>query len=60
MKSWKNKKDGGRVKIFGKVYSLKDLQMIGQEKVEDDLLEWINQDLDYICDCSMVRFFFFF
>lgn len=57
MKSWKNKIDGGRVKIFGKVYSLKDLQMIGQEKVEDDLLEWVNQDLDYICDNSTVRFY---
>ena len=57
MTLWKNKKDGGKVKIFGKLYSLKDLQMIGQEKVEDDLLEWVNQDLDYICDCSTVRFF---
>ena len=45
------------VKIFGKVYTLKDLQLIGQEKVEDDLLEWMYQDLDYICDNSTVRFF---
>ena len=45
------------VKIFGKVYTLKDLQMIGQGKVEDDLLEWLYQDLDYICDNSTVRFY---
>ena len=45
------------VKIFGKVYTLKDLQMIGQEKVEDDLLEWRYEDLDYICDNSEVRYY---
>lgn len=45
------------VKIFGKVYTLKDLQMIGQGKKEDDILKWEYQDLDYICDNSTVRFY---
>ena len=49
--------DGGKVKIFDRTYSLKKLQMIGQGKIEDDVLEWINQDLDYICDNYTVRFF---
>ena len=49
--------DGGEVKIFDRVYSLKKLQRIGQGKIEDDVLEWINQDLDYICDNSTVRFY---
>ena len=49
--------DGGKVKIFDRVYSLKKLQKIGQGKIEDDVLEWIDQDLDYICDNYTVRFF---
>ena len=49
--------DGGEVKIFDRTYSLKKLQKIGQGKIEDDVLEWINQDLDYICDNYIVRFF---
>ena len=49
--------DGGKVKIFDRTYSLKKLQRIGQGKIEDDVLEWINQDLDYICDNSTVRFY---
>ena len=49
--------DGGKVKIFDRTYSLKKLQKIGQGKIEDDLLEWIDQDLDYICDNSTVRFY---
>ena len=49
--------DGGKVKIFDRTYSLKKLQKIGQGKIEDDVLEWINQDLDYICDNYTVRFF---
>ena len=49
--------DGGKVKIFDKTYSLKKLQKIGQGKIEDDVLEWINQDVDYICDNSTVRFY---
>ena len=49
--------DGGKVKIFDRVYSLKKLQRIGQGKIEDDVLEWINQDLDYICDTYVVRFY---
>ena len=49
--------DGGKVKIFDRIYSLKKLQKIGQGKIEDDVLEWIYQDLDYICDNSTVRFF---
>ena len=49
--------DGGKVKIFDRVYSLKKLQKIGQGKIEDDVLEWIDQDLDYICDNSTVRLY---
>ena len=49
--------DGGKVKIFDRTYSLKKLQKIGQGKIEDDVLEWINQDVDYICDNSTVRFY---
>lgn len=49
--------DGGEVKIFDRTYSLKKLQKIGQGKIEDDVLEWIDQDLDYICDNYTVRFF---
>ena len=49
--------DGGKVKIFDRTYSLKKLQRIGQGKIEDDVLEWINQDVDYICDNSTVRFY---
>ena len=49
--------DGGKVKIFEKTYSLKKLQKIGQGKIDDDVLEWIGEDLDYICDNSTVRFF---
>lgn len=49
--------DGGKVNIFDRTYSLKKLQKIGQGKIEDDVLEWIDQDLDYICDCDSVRFF---
>ena len=49
--------DGGKVKIFDRTYSLKKLQKIGQGKIEDDVLEWIDQDLDYICGNSTVRFF---
>lgn len=49
--------DGGKVKIFDRTYSLKELQKIGQGKIEDDMLKWINQDLVYICDNSNVRFF---
>ena len=49
--------DGGKVKIFDRTYSLKKLQRIGQGKIEDDVLEWINQDLDYICDTYAVRFY---
>lgn len=49
--------DGGKVKIFDRTYSLKKLQKIGQGKIEDDVLEWIDQDLDYICDNSTVRFY---
>ena len=47
----------GKVKIFDRTYSLKKLQKIGQGKIEDDVLEWINQDVDYICDNSTVRFY---
>ena len=49
--------DGGKVKIFDRTYSLKKLQKIGQGKIEDDVLEWIDQDLDYICDNSTVRLY---
>ena len=49
--------DGGKVKIFDRTYSLKKLQKIGQGKIEDDVLEWINQDLDYICDTYAVMFY---
>ena len=49
--------DGGKVKIFDRTYSLKKLQRIGQGKIEDDVLEWINQDVDYICDNSTVRLY---
>ena len=38
--------DGGKVKIFDRAYSLKKLQRIGQGRRQDDVLEWINQDLD--------------
>ena len=38
-------------------YSLKKLKKIGQGKIDDDVLEWIDEDLDYICDNSTVRFF---
>ena len=45
------------IKIWGKCYNLRELQKIGQGKIEDDLLEWIDQYLDYICDCDSVRFY---
>jgi hypothetical protein len=45
------------VKIFGKVYTLPELQKIAREEVEDDILEFLIQDLDYICDNSLVRFY---
>lgn len=43
------------IKIWGKCYNLRELQKIGQGKIEDDLLEWLHQDLDYICDCEEAR-----
>lgn len=49
--------DGGKVEIFGKEYTLKRLQQIGQGKKEDDILEFIKEELDYICDNFTVRFF---
>ena len=45
------------VKIWGKCYNLRELQKIGRGDVEDDLLEWVKEDLDYICDCDSVRFY---
>ena len=38
--------DGGKVKIFDRTYSLKKLQKIEQGKIEDNVLEWINQNED--------------
>ena len=49
--------NGGEVEIFGKKYSLKTLQEMGQGKKEDDVLEFIKEELDYICDNFTVRFF---
>ena len=49
--------NGGKVEIFGKEYTLKRLQQIGQGKEEDDVLEFIKEELDYICDNFTVRFF---
>ena len=49
--------DEGKVKIFDRIYSLKKLQKIKQGNVEDDVLKWIKQDVDYICDNYTVRFF---
>lgn len=43
------------IKIWGKCYNLQELQKIGQGKIEDDLLEWVKEDLDYISDCDLVR-----
>ena len=45
------------IKIFGKIYNLRTLQKIGQEKVDDDILDWCGENLDYICDCSTVPFY---
>lgn len=45
------------VRIFGKRYNLLKLQQIGQGKEDDEILEFINQDIDYICDNSTVRFY---
>lgn len=47
-----------KVKIFGQIYTIKDLKMIGRGNVEDILLEWVGEDIDYICDCDMVRPYF--
>lgn len=44
------------IKIWGKCYNLQELQKIGQGKIDDDLLEWVGQNLDYISDCDQVRF----
>lgn len=49
--------NGGEVTIFDRTYTLKRLQQIGQGKEEDDILEFIKEELDYICDNSTVRFF---
>ena len=49
--------NGGEVTIFDRTYTLKRLQQIGQGKEEDDVLEFIKEELDYICDNITVRFF---
>ena len=49
--------NGGEVTIFDRTYTLKTLQEIGQGKKEDDVLEFIKEELDYICDNFTVRFF---
>ena len=44
------------IKIFGKIYNLRTLQKIGQEKVDDDILDWCGENLDYICDLFYCSF----
>ena len=46
------------IKIWGKCYNLRELQKIGRGDIEDDLLEWVKEDLDYISDCDLVRQYF--
>lgn len=45
-----------RIKIFNKKYSVKSLNGIKKGQ-EDNVIEFLYEDLDYICDCSLAKFF---
>lgn len=45
-----------RIKIFNKKYSVKSLKGIKKGR-KDSVIEFLFEDLDYIRDCSLVRFF---
>ena len=45
-----------KVTIFDKQYGIKDLRKIVL-KNDDPVLEYLGEQLDYICDCSTVPFF---
>ena len=51
------KNDEEKVVIFDNEYSIKDLDKIRTGKKEDSTLEFLDSDLDYICDCSTVPYF---
>ena len=51
------KGDEEKIVIFDNKYSIKDLDKIRTGKKEDSTLEFLESDLDYICDCSTVPFF---
>lgn len=51
------KSDEEKIVIFDNKYSIKDLDKIRKGKKEDSTLEFLESDLDYICDCSTVPFF---
>ena len=51
------KNDEEKVVIFDNKYSVKDLDKIRTGKREDSTLEFLDSDLDYICDCSTVPYF---
>lgn len=45
-----------KIKIFNKKYSVRSLMRI-KKGWKDKVIEFQYEDLDYICDCSMVRFY---
>lgn len=45
-----------KIKIFNKKYSVRSLMRI-KKGWKDKVIEFQYEDLDYICDCSLVRFF---
>lgn len=45
-----------KIKIFNKKYSVRSLKRIKNGR-KDRVIEFLTEDLDYICDCSLVRFF---
>lgn len=45
-----------RARLFGKKYTLKELYKIINSDADPDI-EFVDENLDYICDCSFVDFF---
>ena len=45
-----------KIKIFNKKYSVRSLMRI-KKGWKDKVIEFQYEDLDYICDCSLARFF---
>jgi hypothetical protein len=45
-----------KIIIFNKKYSVRSLKRI-KNGWKDNVIEFLTEDLDYICDCSLVKFF---